>query len=351
MSNSIGGVLQLIATPNEFKTIKSYVYDLKSYNSNMDNCTIARLGDIWWIDTLSIELHNIPHIETLDFIIGINTIFKIDFNLLIAISKTSIKDGVMYINILPNILFDNKTSVGDISLFEGIPLVSLQYNAVLLKIITKNHKNVNFSILHKYIFYDVNPRNQIVETDHSYKIKQYANITSNIITETNISVDDNKIRYSLYRALYCITGAFIFSKNELEYLRLVLNEHNIYEYTKEMLNNYGLAIKIGNNKNYNYDNNIKIFNKGLCSVLPNEILNYIDNMIDDNVKNPKYLYWIPLTKNKHYNEPFDNEGCIGLGRVDSMYFETLKKNETEIIIQGLNILQIMSGIGGVKYSY
>ena len=245
-------------------------------------CQVPCVGDTVNIDTIIIpNSATLNNISMLEISSDYKTIWKVPFDLLMMLSRVSVRDDDTYIQINRNMLFMNGVENND------IPMRAMSYDKMRVTLVAGSTFEYRIMLLYKH--YPNDMRTKITYDRHFMPINQYI---SNQLKGLRTN-----LRYFTGQEIVMSPGLFVEVNSELLGLNIELDGNDLLNYDKYMIETYGTVIHrdIGWSRRHSM-----ALNYSLNSVLPNEIIDIIENNCRKNSKE-KYVYWVPFKPYRKWN--------------------------------------------------
>ena len=281
--------------------------------------TVSRGCDIWWIDGIEIPS-------------GFNFSDLTDFQLKFGNGSVDYN-----IPLKPILEMMPETIQGNFWRFpfhkliqQSFPMVGLAYHEVKYKF--KSDKNFEIKIYQGTSFLEMEKRRILAGEIQEIKIR---NISQPFLFQGNTLELNNQINF-------ISTGFLFHTQNELEKIKVSLDNYSLIDYNETMINIYAKKLlKINYTKNHQ---------NALKSVLdkynvPNDILEVIENNI-----NNEHWYWIPFAPAEDLWKWDFTDLSVNMSRVENIKIEVepIQKSSNLYFIT-YNLLLIMNGMAGMKF--
>lgn len=285
------------AISQEFKDNKTNT-TITSYQTITNNqFIIPRIADLFTIHSFIFEL-NPSNISLLEINIGGQTIWSIDFDLLMNLCQYNQKYKTLYV---PK----------DFLLKELIPIMALPLHNITINLKSANTINYTIRLIEQFV-----TRRKLELASLSYKIIQYPCIP--LSNRTNLD------------SMKSVKGFYIIGP-KINSVKLLINNLVLFDYTHREIKEFGSC-----KKSFSYDTK-SLYRHGLLEILPVEMVKHIESFIKK-----EYIYYIPIG--------IYNEEHLEIPRIDSVILQFNTNYEGKVIGLDRNILKIGNGMGYIAFA-
>ena len=256
---------------------------------------IPRNSDVFMFHSFIFE-SNPKDIISLDIEIGSQTIWSIDFDLLMNLWTYNQKYKTLY---MPK----------DFLIKDLFPFMALYLHNITINLKSKDKINYTVRIIEQFISNEM--RNKLSSSQLSYKITQYPCIIINKREELNI--------------MKSVKGFYIIGP-KINSVKLLINCFELFNYSHREIKEFGSCKKA-----FTYNTKL-LYRHGLLKTLPVEIIKHIETFIKKD-----YIYNIPIGL---YNDEY-----LEIRRIDSVVLEFNDNYERKIIGLDRNLLKVWNGLG------
>lgn len=312
---------QLVQTPlrNYFPIKKSTSIVPISIQTN-ETITVERGCDIWWIDGIEIPS-------------GFNFSDLTDFQL------TSEGGTVDYtiplkpmLEMMPETIQGNFWRFPFNKLFQQfIPLISIQYSYVKYKF--KSEKDFEIKIYYGTSFLKNEARRILVTNPQEIKIR---NISQPFLFQ------GNSLEFNRRQVTFISTGFLFHTPNELEKIKVSLDNYSLLEYNETMIKIYAKKLTKINYTNKHQNTLKSVLGEYDVSY---DILGLIENYIENDL-----WYWIPFAPAEDLWKWDFTDLSVNMSSINNIKIEVEPTQESsKLYFIEYNILLIMNGMVGMKF--
>jgi len=277
--------------------------DLKSNESTI----ILQCSDTFKLVHLKIPVSiNLDDIES----ISISTVWEIPFALLRKLVKVIECNSYYYVPIHNKLLITSYYKV--LEQYQDTNLMELVIHFVK-QILLKSSIDFNYQLVVVDRFYQSEDRRKIAQNTHTCSMNDYS---TNDLFNGEVKLSSSS----------CSTGFFIETERyPLQALELQLNGHSRFKYDAHDIATFGKLLHVGSNWSKKHSMTLHIL---LKDILPTDIINYIEQIIDP-IK--KYLYWISFEPSKAWSDSMFRS-WLNLNRIDIAKITTEPKLNGKVYV-------------------